>query len=242
MSAWARALLVAIGGVTAGCVLFVSPEAGGSRCRFAGEDEPCGKCIAFTCQAAVDALCTARPDVMDLLDACASRRDGACDALRADRSSPEAALLATCVEARCAGSCAPAPGRSLTRCAPEPYGDGRQCACGLSSQPNDFACAETVQPGTICCAAAGWPAEGLACACRVLDCNPNDKGCFCSVSAYTTGTDVCRGESCCADGNLCRCGGRACSGDERPVASCSLDVMGCAAGQTRVTSCSIREP
>jgi hypothetical protein len=245
MTSSVRALVVALGSVTASCILFVSPEPGGAHCRFAGEDTACGKCIAFTCQEAVDRTCVARPDTLARLDACASRRDSSCDALRADRSSAETAELASCVTTRCAGSCAEAVGTSLTRCAPEPYGDGRQCACSVSSdKANDFACAEAVQPGTICCAAAGWPAEGLSCRCHVFDCNPNSTGtgCFCSLSAYTSGSPLCEGVGCCANGNQCRCGGRACSGDDRPVTSCTRDVVACGEGQVRVESCSIRSP
>lgn len=238
--------VVALAVLACGCILLVSPDAGGEHCHFAAEDSTCGSCIKARCQDAVDKACRAgRDNVLANVDGCTTARDARCTTLLGDTSSAQASELATCVRTACPGACAPAPGTSTTRCIPEPFGDGRACSCSLASPANTFICAEAALRDTICCAPLAWPGAGLSCSCQPLGCASNKAGCACFLSNYAPESEVCTGMHCCATPTSCTCSSaRDCRGEEHPVdaGTCTIAEVACGDGQKRVPSCSMHDP
>lgn len=234
-----RIVAIALSLLVVGCVLVVSPETYGDRCRFAGDEtSQCGRCIAERCRAEVDACCrdSACDGMMRTLDACSDAHGPDCAALGASDTD-----LGRCVARACAAVCVALTGASLTSCREPRLGEGSACTCeGASTAGNDFICSEAAYPDTICCAPPGWPSPGLACSCMPLSCTPSPDGCFCLLADFTPKSRACEGVTCCADQDTCTCRGRACYPSEHPVPTCDIEAAGCKKGQQRVDSCSAR--
>lgn len=230
-----------------GCILLVSEPTFGKTCRFSGAESACGACVASRCQASVDACCTddACKDTLGSLDGCAAKHDGSCGALAAAASSsqPASAELGKCIARRCGGECQPFAGQSETTCKELVLAPGASCSCVTSAEHNDFTCSEAVFQGARCCAPKGWPAAGLECSCKRLQCNPTADGCFCSLVDYTPDQESCSGVYCCASPKTaeCSCRARPCYADETRVTACSTAVVGCGP-QDRIDACSSRSP
>lgn len=228
----------------AGCVLFVPAAEIRDHCRVSGGESACGRCAIARCQAQIDTCCgqPACGEALAHLEACASRRDVACDELTGGASSQDKTVLglAGCVATRCAGDCAAVSGPSRTHCA-EPYlADGVACSCTLSDTPNQFVCAESNFPRTICCSPQGWPAQGLECSCLPIGCNPTADGCLCTRVDYSLAglATECEGPHCCAADDSCACRARPCESWQREVKSCALGELRCPSGQLSVQTCS----
>jgi hypothetical protein len=216
-----------------GCILAVSPETYGDRCRFAGEGTQCGSCVRTACQAEVNAECDG--DALRAVESCAARHDASCGTI------PDGPLAA-CVKTRCAGVCTVLAGTSETHCEEPPLGAGSACTCTQGGVANDAVCDSAAYPQTICCAPKGWPAPGLACSCRPVSCNATTDGCFCSLVTNTPVQSACSGFACCAERDACTCRAKGCYPFETQVPTCDVTVLGCADGQVRVASCSVRTP
>ena len=239
-----RALVLLLSFVVVGCMLVVSPDTYGDRCRFAGDDtSQCGLCVASRCRAEVDACCRdgACDATMRALDGCSDKHDGNCATLASSNTD-----LGRCVAAKCAAVCVTLTGTSATTCREPHLGEGSVCTCdGASTAGNDFICSQAAYPDTICCAPPGWPAPGLACSCTPLSCTPTADGCFCALADFTPPKSrECSGgptSTCCADHDKCTCRARAsCYAGEHPVPSCEIRNVGCKENQQRVDSCSAR--
>jgi len=231
-----RAALSLLACLLGGCVLLVTPDPGGEHCQFAGEDTTCGKCARAQCQVAIDDACgAADEEVLTALEDCALNRGPRCHTLLSSTTRP----LATCLEKRCSGACAPRPFPSTTRCAPLPVGDGRECSCTTAQPATDYVCSEAAIARTICCAPRGWPAEGLSCSCLPLNCSPTPTGCSCFLAFYGTSGESCAGEICCAVGATCRCSTKECAPGTVRVDRCDVSKVSCETGQDRVSSCTV---
>lgn len=232
-----RAALTLLASFLGGCILLVTPDAGGDHCRFTGEETTCGRCARAQCQRALDHACSvADEETLTALDDCATNRGDRCQTLLSNTTSP----LATCLESRCPGSCAPMIGTSTTRCGAVLVGDGRECSCTTAQPPTDYVCSEAAIARTICCAPRGWPAEGLACNCLPLNCSPFATGCSCTLASYSLIGETCMGEICCATASTCRCSAKECAPDAVRVDRCDISKVTCDTGQDRVASCTIR--
>jgi hypothetical protein len=224
----------------AGCVVFVTPETYGSECRFTGETSQCGACVAAQCRAEIDQCCGDErcEETMRSLDGCAERRDGACVELASSDTN-----LGRCVARACGAVCQPLTGVSRTTCREPRLGEGAVCTCESSLQTsNDHVCSTAAYPETLCCAPKGWPAAGLACSCRALECTPTADGCFCRLVDFAPKSRACSAAHCCKDpdGNACTCGAEPCKGFQTEVPSCEIAEMACAEGQERRDACSAR--
>jgi hypothetical protein len=244
----------ALAALLGGCILLVSPREYGSQCRFAGAQSECGACVVARCQAEVDTCCSDSQcdGTLTALDECASKHDPSCTQLgsKADSPSDGASIgLRQCISRGCAAECQPFRGTSETSCKELPLAPGASCSCTTQSPSgtNDYTCATAVFPNTRCCAPNSWPAPGLECTCKHVQCIATATGCFCSLVDYTPDQETCGGTAgltCCASTATakdaqCTCGTRACFIDEVAVPSCSAEVMGCGM-QRRVDSCSSR--
>lgn len=234
-----RALGLFFPSALVGCILVVSPEEYGTTCRFEGEDTQCGTCIATKCGAELHACCrdASCDSVMFDVDDCAQHSSYTCSVLKgtARRS------IAECVKRRCDSVCVELKGSPTTSCREPRLGEGSACTCTANDgEVNDFICSPQTFPSTLCCAPKGWPAPGLECTCRPLDCSPTDEGCFCSLAEFTPKQRECTAVKCCVDKDKCTCRARGCFAFEREVESCNVDVVECAAGQDKVESCSVR--
>lgn len=240
-----RALAALFPTVLVGCIFVVSPEEYGTTCRFQGEDTQCGACIATSCRAELNACCRDEACEQPLrdLDDCATRSSYACNTLRGVTIPAVAGPLAQCVDRACGAVCFERKGTSTTSCREPRLGEGSACECAANGEVNDFVCTPQAFPNAICCAPKGWPAPGLECSCRPLDCNPSPDGCFCRLVDFTPKQRECEGATkCCVYEDTCTCRPRGCSSFEREVDSCAVDALDCAAGQERVESCSLRTP
>lgn len=232
-----RAILALVLPVLASCILAVSPDTYGERCRFSGEETQCGGCVLSRCAAEVNATC-ANEEAMRSLEGCSERRDERCDALRASGTA-----LGACVASACAGACSRLSGTSTTTCAEPPFGRGSACRCDVGAgSTNDFACSPAAYPETICCAPMGFPQPGQRCTCSPVSCIPTADGCFCSLRDSTPEHRSCNGVRCCADVDTCTCRAGECHPFEVEVPSCDITVLGCGKGQVRVDDCSPRTP
>ncbi len=227
----AAAALVAI---AAGCVLVVSPDEYGDRCRFTGETSQCGACLVERCRAEIDSACGDEA-TLAAVESCAGARD--CAAITAPATNGP---VSSCLATRCGAVCKTLAGPSPTRCREPATGVGATCTCTHAGPTNDTICDAKVYPSTICCAPAGWPADGLTCACEAVACVGTSDGCSCGLSGSTPENSTCRTGFCCADQEGCRCRAQPCYDFETPVSSCSIDVVACKRGQVRVESCSLR--
>jgi hypothetical protein len=83
--------------------------------------------------------------------------------------------------------------------------------------------------------------SGDECSCFTVGCDkPSSSGsCGCDI-ASAPGDPSCTGTSCCnvkgKYAGQCRCGSP-CGADDEPVAACSVDILTCSDGKTRVPSC-----
>jgi hypothetical protein len=223
----------------ASCILFVSPEEYGSTCRFVGEETQCGACVATKCRPDIDACCrdvTCDAD-MEQLESCAEFHDSSCTTVKSTARS-----LASCVTRECDAVCGHLTGSTKTNCREPRLGEGSACTCSAGGELNDFVCNTRAFPNTVCCKPEGWPAAGLACACRPLNCTPTADGCFCSLGDFTPKESECDGVHCCVDKDKCTCRADECLPFETPVESCTAAALGCDEGQTRVDECSARMP
>ncbi len=232
--------------VLAGCILLVSPPPpGGDRCVFSGEESPCGACMKEACQAAIDSCCgnSACTATLGTLEGCTTRHDGSCRGLLGPTAGadPTGAILSGCATQHCSAVCQERVGVARTSCTGAPFGEGNVCSCKLAGPPNDFVCARDTYPNTVCCAPEGWPAPGLSCSCLPLGCSPSPAGCFCALIDHTPEQTTCASTRCCVEHDTCTCGSRSCYPWETAVPSCEVRAVGCRAGQTQVTSCSIRD-
>jgi hypothetical protein len=250
------AIFGALGALLGGCILLVSPREYGTQCRFAGADSECGACVVARCQTDVDTCCGADAcsSTLGSLEACASNHDQSCGRLAPASSTstdPATAGLRTCIARGCSAECQAFAGTSETTCKELPLAPGASCSCTTKSSAgaNDYACSAAVFPSTRCCAPNGWPAPGLECTCKHVECIGTPGGCFCSLVDHMPDQETCGGTdglTCCASTSTtkdaqCTCGTRACFIDEVEVTSCSSEVMGCGL-QRRVESCSSRTP
>ena len=238
----------ALAALATSCVLFVQPDTYGANCQIASEETSCGSCLVTSCQAEINACCKdstcAAPNT---LDACARGDAGGCDALRALASSANASerAVGTCAM-QCAAVCRSFSGTSLTTCQEPSFGRGVTCTCSpaMAGTGNDFDCSPSSYAGTVCCAPTSWPDEGLECSCRPLGCTEEADGCFCQLVDTPPSSQSCAAANCCAIDDQCTCR-PSCFTGERTVPSCTaptLDTgLGCAQGQKRVASCSIRQ-
>jgi hypothetical protein len=163
-------------------------------------------------------------------------------------ADPASGDLRACANRQCAAECQPFEGVSETTCKELPLAPGAACSCVTSaaSGPNDYTCSPDVFPAARCCAPKGWPAAGLECSCRRVQCNPTADGCFCSLVDYTPDQETCGGSPdlfCCASAKdaQCTCRSHPCFTGEQPVKSCAADVIGCGV-QDVLASCSRRTP
>jgi len=236
----------------AGCVLVVTPEAHGEHCRFAAEDTACGRCLRARCEPAIDACCTddGCSGALALVDACSRGEAGACESLggRSSAAVTSERDVGACAATRCAAVCRTFTGASQTACREPSFGRGATCACNVATgaaPANDFDCSSTSYPGTVCCAPSSWPAPGLECSCRPLGCSSTPEGCFCHLVDTPPESQSCEAANCCASFDQCACRDRCFLPQERVVARCAAPppgtTEGCAEGQKRVDSCSIRE-
>jgi len=226
------------------CVLFVSPDDHGTRCRFAGEETACGACLRERCQTDIDACCRvpACDKTLTEIDACAQGDRARCSVATSDHAAaePTRASLAICLATKCREACLAPATTSITECSRPSFSGGHACTCVVSASPNDERCSEAVLPETICCAPQGWPGPGLRCSCRTVSCGPSSGGCGCFLADGTPRGADCRAAVCCQDNDVCRCGSAPCDPHEKPVAACSRATLGCALGQVRVASCEAR--
>lgn len=256
-----RALATLCAGLlAASCLLFVSPEDYGERCKFAGEETACGRCLRERCQPSIDACCKDEgcSPTLAALESCATHADATesrCGELGASAARPGSdGELATCATTRCAAVCRAFTGTSATRCSEPDFGRGATCACTSapeSGQGNDFECSPQSYPGTVCCAPPSWPADGIECTCLPLGCHKTPEGCSCALVDTPPEQTSCTAPPCCAstvDPDQCVCRAT-CFDIERAVPSCSVTaqvgsvaVIGCKKGQKRVASCTIRTP
>lgn len=230
------------------CVLLVDPHAGGAHCALTPAASDCVACLARHCQAPIDACCTEGTcnDIVTVLEGCASRHDATCGEIGRRTASPDAAeaQLARCASAECAGLCNTRSGTSASQCSASRSGEGT-CSCQIKEPTTDFECSAVTYPAARCCASPSWPGAGLVCSCSPVVCVPSGDGCFCSLNAYATpgSQATCNDVYCCATQDACRCNPTTpCKAPEQPVATCSLDAIGCSNEMKRVTSCSVRTP
>ncbi len=238
------ASLTSVGGSVGlvGCVLLVSPERFGDTCHFSGEQTQCGACIVERCQSAVDACCKddACAATLGAVESCASRRDDACTTIVNDASR---FAIAACVTEKCGGVCVALHGSPQTSCKSPVPDDSAACACTYGSGTNDDQlCGSAAYPQTLCCAPRGWPAVGLGCTCRPVECNPTSDGCFCLTVDTTPSQRECAGAICCAEDDTCSCGSTPCLMFQTQVPRCNLAALACRSGQMRVDTCSVRSP
>lgn len=233
-----RALGLVVVAMLVGCIFVVSPEEYGTTCRFRGEDTQCGTCIATKCRRELNECCRDESCETTLsdVDDCAAHSSYACNVLKgtARRS------IAECVKRECDAVCVELRGAPTTSCREPRLGEGSACSCDASGEVNDVICNSSAFPRTLCCAPKGWPAPGLACTCRPLECRPTNDGCFCSLADFTPKQRDCTALKCCVDQDKCTCRARDCFAFEREVESCDVGVLECADGQDRVESCSAR--
>lgn len=225
------------------CILVVSPERYGDRCRLADGDSQCGACVVARCQTALDDCCLddACGETLHAVETCASQHDTRC----ATAKDPARGPLAKCVAESCGGVCVPLTGAPSTTCREPPIAEGGSCTCRYAGPAagNDFVCNGAAYAETICCAPQGWPAAGQECVCRSIDCTPKSDGCSCIAIEHGSRQSECSGRVCCSQNDSCSCGSRACfPGFEKTVPSCNLAQLGCARNQVRVDSCSLRAP
>lgn len=234
-----RAVCLALLSMLVGCILVVSPEEYGTTCRFAGEDTQCGACVATKCRDDLQECC--RDELCDSalrdLDECAVNGSRACTVLHGSSRR-----IGQCVRDQCSDVCVERTGSSTTSCREPRLGEGSACTCEANGDTNDFICNARAFPSTVCCAPKGWPAAGLACTCRPLNCTPTNDGCFCSLGDFTPKQRDCSAVKCCVDQDKCTCRADGCFAFEREVESCNAAEVGCANGQDRVESCSARTP
>jgi hypothetical protein len=226
----------------ASCVLVVSPDEYGQRCRFQGEESRCGSCLTARCQPFIDDCCRddACTHTLDSLERCAQGDVARCTSLGADSDAaePSRSKLGRCAETQCKAECASGLTKSITQCTVPAFGQGHTCTCAVSDTPNDTLCSEATFPETLCCAPEGWPAPGLRCSCKVLSCGPSRDGCSCMLTDGAPEAPTCIAKTCCLLGDICGCHANDCLVDETKVASCSRANIQCAVGQKRVASCS----
>ena len=106
MSNLSRAL-VALSVFAGGCIFFVDTTDLGLACRFDGDDSTaCGKCVASSCQAAVNACCAADACKGSLGDLDRCGRGAGCATLlgTAPGVAPRDALIG-CIQTSCAATC-----------------------------------------------------------------------------------------------------------------------------------------
>lgn len=259
-----RLFALACLGALAGCVLFIdTPSTFDSACRFAGDTiEACGKCVAASCRAQVDACCrdgSCRP-LLDSLDQCATSSSptsstGCAKLQTTPTSSTAGTTLQDCIRARCAGSCkgsATADGGKPAPPSPVENGatscssyEPTSCSCitigaGLG---NDTICNQESVGGGICCLdSSGSGAGHQSCRCTRFSCNTSSDGsCQCQASGLSGTATTCDGDYCCVVDSTqsCYCGTKPCraTGETR-VQSCTPSAVGCASGRTLVSSCS----
>jgi hypothetical protein len=228
----------------AGCILLVSPKDYGSTCHFLGMNTSCGSCIQSQCQDDVNRCCkdTSCSSKLAAVDECASGDGGACAEIAVMTASlnRNGSALAVCIERSCPNSCVSHSSTSKTNCYVPEFCSGSACQCSYSpGTSNDVVCSSSAFPETLCCAPEDWPAPGLHCSCEQLACCSTMEGCDCLLSQGPSTTHTCTASICCAYQNGCSCGNQPCLSQETQVTSCSLSVIGCPAGNKKVTSCSI---
>jgi hypothetical protein len=235
--------IAAIALLSTGCILVVSPERYGDHCRFAGVPSQCGACLAQKCTTEIDAVCD-DSRTMAAIDSCAEKYD--CSALEA--LAPADGVVSVCVAKNCGAVCRTLAGKSLTACSEPSLSEGTACKCTVGPSTNDFACDPKVYPDTICCRpAVGWPSDGQACTCAPLACNPTTDGCACGITTIAPSNPTCTGGTCCVDRvdqEKCSCRATGCFDTETKVDMCAINIkeIGCAKGQVKVESCSVRSP
>ena len=229
-------------------MLVVSPKRYGDHCVFVGATtSQCGECLAQRCRAEIDTACT--DDVaLAAVESCAAKHDCAAMTTPAVAGTAVAACLAT----SCGAVCRTLTGTSQTACTEPSLSNGTACKCSTGgASTNDFVCDPQSYPDTICCAPKGWPAEGLACTCAPLACTDTTDGCACTLTTIAPSSPTCgggdAGGACCVDQEKCACRAMGCYALEQRVARCRVEPIGsagpsvgCANGQVRVTSCSLR--
>lgn len=231
----ARVIALAVALAPVGCVFFVSTPEPGPHCAFQGEKTECGTCLATECRAAIDAAC-GNEKLLSLMEQCATAGDKSCGQLPASD-------VATCMHEKCDAVCYTKVGKSVTHCSDSFLAPGLACSCDTDGAPNDFACSSTTFPRTRCCAPTGWPGPALECTCNAFACFPTSDGCNCVLSDNLDASTAqeCHGTHCCAVGDHCQCGQRACTGSEREVPACVQSEVVCPPGTTEVKSCAIRQ-
>lgn len=231
-----------VGPLLVSCILVVSPERFGDTCRFSGRDTQCGACIADRCQAQIDDCCrdAACEGTLHAIESCAGHGGETCSAIGRDAGG---FAVARCAAESCGAVCVARQGTSQTSCKVPLLGESAACLCrDTATGGNDFVCNAAAFPQTVCCAPDGWPAVGLECGCRAIECNPTTDGCFCLTVDSDPRLRECSGLICCAQNDSCSCGTRACFAFQTRVPSCNLAAIGCKPGQIRVDSCSVRTP
>jgi hypothetical protein len=222
-----------------GCILMVSPDEGGARCRFRGEDTECGRCLVARCQESIDVACTDEP-VLSAMEQCAAAGDEACERVPASD-------VATCMQVRCGTVCAARAGTSQTSCVDSFLGPGLACSCAFGvARPNERSCNPATYPRARCCAPRAWPSPAVECACNAVSCVASSLGCVCTLTDNLdpSSAEECKaapGDHCCALGDRCECISQVCTGAQREVEFCNRSELACPLGTLEVPSCSIRQ-
>jgi hypothetical protein len=130
-------------------------------------------------------------------------------------------------------------------------GDSKFCLC-KAHQPEDggVTCStRSVSAGGFCCASKNWPITGT-CLCSEFKCDRSAVD-FCECAPFGKGTlSSCSGALCCYSPSIAQCscydtGAQSCpaiSGDETPVASCTLQAVPCGTNEKRTDDCGIVTP
>jgi hypothetical protein len=247
MTARALGTAALISVATSACILLVSSqEAGGTRCRFAGIETSCGRCMAEACAIPTGACCFENMcgGVIVDVEACAQGTTEACARVAdsADRAGAHAEL-ASCVATNCADTCGLFSKEFVTRCTKAYVSSKDACRCEVSSRPNSTTCSELGHSDLRCCASEGWPGPAQRCDCLSISCFSVATGCLCQRSAFNDGKYPveCSGEVCCvSSGGNCSCGNVPCHGNEKRVPSCTIAELGCDVMQRRVLACEVR--
>jgi hypothetical protein len=228
--------LLALATGSVGCILFVSPDSGGTQCAFRGEGTACGMCLLAQCASAIDAACF-DDSVMSAMEECAADGDDACNTI------PASDVL-TCLTGKCGALCYEMIGQSITDCTDSVESPGLACSC-VYGTPSTLDCSSATYPRTKCCAPTGWPGPKLECECNAIGCfpDPSTGGCTCSLTGEVENStaQTCTGAHCCVSGTTCGCSSHPCANGEDVVPNCDIGGVGCPTGTTPVPSCSVRQ-
>ncbi|WP_394830286.1 hypothetical protein LVJ94_27635 [Pendulispora rubella] len=226
----------------------------GPTCHFEGESSTCGKCIARSCQTAVNGCCgdSSCKNSLSTLDGCAQNGGLDCALLQSyGYGTPTTAMqkLGACVSGSCASACnavgggdGGGSGRSPLHPGVWCSGSADSCSCyDDTTLVNAEICDDTTVDNAVCCQGIGWPDRDLSCSCRRFACKDTTSGCECSGSG-SGNKNTCEkkapGYHCCAtDYSTCKCTAAACPTYEKEVTSCTKAIVTCSSDQQKTTRC-----